>query len=705
MFEYLNAFNDGLIKVLPLSTQGTETFLYMMLGMAIGFAVGILPGLGGATTLALMLPFIYNMDPITAFAFLLGSNAVTATTGDITSVLFGVPGEGITAATIVDGHPMAKQGEAGRALGAALMSSLVGAVFGAFCLALAIPIVAPLVLSIGSAEFFMLALLGITFVASLSGANIPKGLVAGGLGLVLAMVGLDPIESVPRFTLEGVLGDDNSLFLWDGISLIAVTVGLFAIPEIIDLAVKGTSIAGGKAPTKLGGVMEGVKDTFRHWKLVLRCSGIGAYIGLIPGMGGGPAQWLAYAHAVQTSPDKERFGKGAVEGVLGPGAANNSKEGGSLIPTLAFGVPGSVSMAILLGAFIIQGIVPGPDLLNPAKHLTLTFSFVWIIVITNIITVAICFMFLNQLAKITFVKGTYLIPLLLLLIYLGGFAVKNSFGDMLMVLLFGTIGWFMVKFDWQRPPLLLGLVLGGIAENNLFIASRIYGYGWLLHPGVMVIGAIILFGTLYPYLQGRLKKRAASHDISEFRQMAVETRVVSVPLASRITASVFALLMVGIMSYVVYEAMYGFGAFEPRAGMFPWVVGVPSLALAIYIFVKEALTSTRKIKTGGLYEVPDEPGIEPFVERQRTFAIGCWIVGFFLAIWIVGFIPASAIATFLYLKLGAGERWPVTLAITAGAWLFFFGLFDYALQLPFPRGALFDWLPVTVANLPQNILG
>ncbi|HEY7714707.1 MAG TPA: tripartite tricarboxylate transporter permease [Candidatus Binatia bacterium] len=702
--EYLYAFNEGLVKVLPLSAQGTETFLYMMLGMAIGFAVGILPGLGGATTLALMLPFIYNMDPITAFAFLLGSNAVTATTGDITSVLFGVPGEGITAATIVDGHPMAKQGEAGRALGAALMSSLVGAVFGAFCLALAIPIVAPLVLSIGSAEFFMLALLGITFVASLSGENVPKGLVAGGLGLVLAMVGLDPIESVPRFTLEGVLGEDHALFFWDGISLIAVTVGLFAIPEIIDLAVKGTSIAGDRTPTKLGGVMEGVKDTFRHWKLVLRCSGIGAYIGLIPGMGGGPAQWLAYAHAVQTSAGKERFGKGAVEGVLGPGAANNSKEGGSLIPTLAFGVPGSVSMAILLGAFIIQGIVPGPDLLNPAKHLTLTFSFVWIIVITNIITVAICFLFLNQLAKVTFVKGTYLIPLLLLLIYLGGFAVKNSFGDMMMVLLFGTIGWFMVKFDWQRPPLLLGLVLGGIAENNLFIASRIYGFSWLWHPGVLVIGAIILFGTLYPYVQERLKKRVAS-DVSDAAQSVVQTYLVRVPLASRITASVFALLIVGVFAYVVWEAVYGFGAFEPRAAIFPWVVGLPSLVLALYIFSTEVLTSKRKVRGVGMYQVAEEPEIEPIVARQRTFAIGCWIVGFFLAIWILGFIPASAIATFLYLKFGAGERWPVTLAISAAAWLFFFGLFDYALQMPFPKGALFDWLPVTVANLPQMILG
>jgi TctA family transporter len=703
MLEYLYAFNHGLINVLPYFTpHGTETFLYMIVGMAIGFAVGILPGLGGATTLALMLPFIYNMDPTTAFAFLLGSNAVTATTGDVTSVLFGVPGEGICAATIVDGHPMAKNGEAGRALGAALMSSLVGAVFGALILALAIPIVSPLVLSIGSAEFFMLAVLGVTFVASLSGSNVPKGLLAGGLGLVLAMVGLDPIESVPRFTLEGFLGDDNALFLWDGISLISVTIGLFAIPEIIDLAVQGTSISRESAPTKLGGVMEGVRDTFRHWKLVLRCSGIGAYIGLIPGMGGGPAQWLAYAHAVLSSPDKERFGKGAVEGVLGPGAANNSKEGGSLIPTLAFGVPGSVSMAILLGAFVIQGIVPGPDLLNPAKYLTLTFSFVWIIVITNIITVAICFLFLNQMAKITFVKGTYLIPFLLFLVYLGGFATKNSFGDMLLIVIFGAIGWLMVKFDWQRPPLLLGLVLGGIAENNLFIASRIYGYSWLWHPGVLVIAFIIVAGTAFPYLQAWFKRSREGNNPSDIVQKTAAVRIERLPLTNRIAQSLFALFILLVFGYVVYQAKYGFGAFEPRAALFPWVIGLPSLLLAIYVFMKDSLQSTRKVKAEGS-ALWSEPEVDPIVERHRTLAIGCWIVGFFLSIWIFGFVPASAVATFLYLKFGARENWPISLALTAACWLFFFGVFEYALQLPFPTGTIFEWVHIDIPAM-RNIL-
>jgi putative tricarboxylic transport membrane protein len=698
MIEYLNAVYTGLVSILPFTSAGQEAFLFMLLGIAIGFVVGILPGLGGATTLVLMLPFTFQMNPTSAFAFLLGSNAVTSTTGDITSVLFGVPGEGTTAATVVDGHPMAKNGEAGRALGAALMSSLVGAIFGAICLAVAIIIVKPLVLSIGSAEFFMLALLGITFLASLSGGNLTKGLVAGGLGLSLAMVGLDPIESVPRFTLEPILGEGNALFLWDGVSLIAVTVGLFAIPEIIDLAVRRTSIARDRVG-KIGDVMEGVKDTFRHWWLVIRCSALGAYVGILPGMGGGTAQWVAYAHAVQSSPHKERFGHGAVEGVLGPGAANNSTRGGDLVTTVAFGIPSSVSTAILLGAFIIQGIVPGPDLLNPAKYLPLTFSFVWILIIANIITVAVCFLFLNQLAKITFVKGTFLIPFLLLLIYLGSFTVKNSFGDILVTLIFGALGWFMVKFDWQRPPLLLGLVLGGIAENNLFIATRIYGATWLMHPGVIVIGLLMLVGLLYPFFDAwrrRAKKEPGNFEPIEPR--AAEKVFVPISRKTRIARALFALFFVALFAYVVYEAKFGFGAWEPRAALFPWVIGLPSLLLAIYVLIRDATQNVRPVKLEEAQSV-SEPEIDPILARQRTIAIIGWMVGFFAAIWLLGFTAAAAVATFLYLKFGAKERWAVAAGLAFVAWLFFYGLFDYGLQLPFPAGAVFEWVHIDLPAL------
>src|SRR4051794_5458040 len=371
----------------------------MCVGIAIGFVVGILPGVGGPTAMALMLPFIFKMSPVEAFAFLLGMTAMTATTGDITSVLFGVPGEPTTASTIVDGHAMAKRGETGRALGAVLMSSLVGAIFGAVFIVVAIPIVRPLVLTFGSPEFFMLALLGVSFVAALSGESVLKGVISGGIGLMLATIGLDPISGIQRYTF-------GQLFLWDGIGLVPITIGFYAIPETIELAVLGTSIAKQEIGEIGSGVMEGVKDTFRHWWLVIRCSALGTLTAIIPGMGAATTQWLAYAHAVQSSPDKERFGKGDVRGVLGPGAANNSTLGGSLITTIAFGVPASVIMAILLGAFIIQGIVPGPDMLipEPKGHLSLTFSFVWVIIISNIITVGVCFLFLEPLARITQVR-------------------------------------------------------------------------------------------------------------------------------------------------------------------------------------------------------------------------------------------------------------------------------------------------------------
>lgn len=678
---YLEAFYHGLLAILPFSPHGQEAFLFMLVGIFIGYWVGILPGIGGAATLALMLPFIYDMDPTQAFAYLLGMASVTATAGDITSILFGVPGEGTTAAVIIDGHPMSKKGEAGRALGASLASSLIGAIFGAFVLALAIPLVRPIVLSIGAAEFFMLALLGIIFIVSLSGDNLLKGLLSGALGLALAMVGLDPISSVPRYTLEHVLGEDVSLFFWDGVSLVVVTVGLFAIPEIIDLGVQGSSIARERIG-KLGGVVEGIKDVFRYWWLVIRCSILGSYIGALPGLGGSVAQWLAYAHAVQSSPDKGRFGKGAVEGVIGPCAATNAKEGGALIPTVAFGVPGSVSMAILLGAFIMQGIVPGPDMLDPAKYLTLTFSLVWVIVVSNLITVAASFLFLNQLAKITNVKGTLLIPFVLLLIYIGGFAVKNSFGDMFLVFIFGVMGWLMVQFDWPRPPMILGLVLGDIAESNFFIAMSTYGLKWLMHPGVIIIFVLIVAVLFYSVMEARRPRKGGGGPTDVELQMVVHDPIYSF---------LFALFMVALFAYVVYGAYFGYGRDFPQAALFPSVIGNPGLVLALAALVLEGVRVVR----GTVNREPRvKAALELRVAQHRTLAMMGWLSGFFIAIWLLGFIEAAPIMTFLYLKAGAREKWITSLVLAGLSWLFFYGLFDYVIHLPFPSGLLFDWLRV-----------
>jgi putative tricarboxylic transport membrane protein len=672
LLEMLQAFVDGFFLVLSWNAVSM-----MVVGVAVGFAVGILPGLGGPVTLALMLPFVFKMDGVEAFAFLLGMSAVTATTGDITSILFGVPGEAITASTIVDGHPMAKKGEAGRALGAALMSSLVGALFGAGCLALVIPIVRPLVLSVTSPEFFMLTLLGVTFLASLSGDAVIKGLTAAAIGLQFATVGLDPISGIERYTF-------GTLYLWDGIRLVPATLGLFAIPELIDLAVKGTSIAETKIG-KLGGVLQGVKDTFHHWKLVLRCSAIGAYIGVIPGMGGAVSQWVAYAHAVQSSPDRERFGKGAVEGVLGPGAANNSTLAGALVPTLAFGVPGSVTTAILLGAFIIQGLVPGPPMLQPESqggNLQLTFSFVWILVLSNIITVSICFLFLNQLAKITQVRGSLVIPFVLLLIYLGGFAENNTFWDLFVVLLFGALGWVMVQLDWARPPLLLGLVLGSLSENTLFLSTDNYGAAWLRFPSVLFIGGIILAGLFYPIFQrwrrNRNKQRATWPETAAVISLKRE------PVIS-LWAPIFTLVVAAFFAWTLWEAREWWF----RARLFPWAIGFTGLALALLQLRSDIASLVRSRRAG--IERPKTNG-QSALARQRTLGIIAWILGFFAAIWLLGFSIAVPLTIVLYLKAGARERWPISIALAFVGWLSFYGLFDYLLHVPFPEGQLFIWI-------------
>jgi len=492
----IDALFEGLLLVLQ-----WKAFAFMLLGIGVGFWVGLLPGLGGVTTLALMLPFIYAMTPIEGFAFLLGMHSVVATTGDITSVLFGIPGEGTTAATILDGHAMAKKGEAGRALGAALASSLVGALVGAFALAIAIPVVRPLVLSFGSPELFMVAIVGIAFIASLSaegGRGMLRGFLAGGLGLMVATVGQDPQAGIARFTFD-------SLYLWNGLDLVPVLIGIFAIPELIDLALRGTSIAGDVPKGQLNkGALEGVKDTFRHFGLTLRCSLIGTFIGIMPGLGGAVAQWLAYGHAAQsarTAEERAGFGRGDVRGVLGPGAANNSKEGGALIPTVAFGVPGSSSMAILLGGFFLLGLVPGPDMLT--THLTVTFSMVWTIVLANIITVVACFLFLNHLAKLTVVRGALLIPVILVLVFVGSYTANNDYGDVLLMLFFGAVGYLMVAGGWPRAPFVLGLVLGKIVENNLYISVARYEAEWLTRPIVLVLAALAVAVMLYPLLQAR----------------------------------------------------------------------------------------------------------------------------------------------------------------------------------------------------------
>ena len=483
----MDVFFSALLDVLKPGTFGI-----MLVGVAVGFAVGILPGLGGAATLALMMPFVFPMDTVSAFAFLLGMHSVTAMTGDITSVLFGIPGEAASAATVLDVYPMARRGEAGRALGAVLFSAFVGALFGAAVLILSVPIVRPIVLKFGPPEFLMLTLLGLSFIISLAGRNLLKGFVMASFGFLLAMVGLDPQTSIQRFTF-------GHLYLWDGINVVPVVVGLFGGAEVVQLMMTKGSIAQGRKGQPIAGVLQGVRDTLHHWALTLRASTIGVLIGLIPGMGGTVAQWIAYAHAQQMSKTPEAFGKGCIEGVIAAGAVSNSREGGCLIPMVAFGIPSSVSMAILLSVFLIKGLVPGPDMLT--RHLGITYAMVWVIVLSNVVAVSASFLLLNHLAKLTYVRATLLVPFLLVLTTVGAYTAHNSFADVLLMLGASGVGIAAIRWEWPRAPLLLALVLGPIAERYLFLSYSLYEWTWLTRPLVIAFALAIAAGIVWPLVR------------------------------------------------------------------------------------------------------------------------------------------------------------------------------------------------------------
>jgi TctA family transporter len=478
---------EALINGLLMTLQW-KTFLMMMITIPIGLILGILPGVGGKVGLAILIPFCFGWKPEMAFAFLLGMHAVVHTGSPIPAILFNTP-DGPAAATCLDGYPMAQKGEAGRAMGAALAASGVGGVVGAVCMALTIPVVRPLVLAFGPPEFFMMTIVGLTFISVMSGDSLIKGLMAGGMGMVVSFVGMDPQTGVVRFAF-------NQLYLFDGINIVTIVIGIFAMAEVIDMGIKGGSIAHTQPEDVKGaGVWQGIKDTFIHWKLTLRCSVIGSIIGMIPGLGGEAASWICYGHAVQTAKDPQRYGKGAVEGVLAPEAANNSKEGGGLIPTVAFGVPSSGAMAILLGAFIVIGLVPGQEMLT--KHLDLVFSMVWVLAFANIIGVLISLTFVKPLSRITFIRISAIIPFILAFALLGSFLATNNFGDLIVTFIFGLVGYGMKVFKYPRGPMTLGIVLGKLSENYLHLSLNLYGIYFLVRPIALVLIAITLATVIY----------------------------------------------------------------------------------------------------------------------------------------------------------------------------------------------------------------
>lgn len=453
-----------------------DHFLFLIAGTLLGLTVGILPGLGGTTALAILLPFVATFEPTNALALMIGVLAPTTTSDTFPAVLIGIPGTAGSQATVLDGYPMAKQGMASRALSAAFLSSLIGGVWGAVILTFAIVFAKPIILAVGFGEQFLLIALALIMVGALTGANVVKGLASCTIGLVIGAIGLAQITADPRLTF-------GTLYLVEGVPLVVVGMGLFAIPEIVGLLRSKTSIAGDVGLKNQWA--QGFRDVANNWFLVFRCSTIGVMVGALPGLGGTVVDWIAYSHMRQTEKNIENVGKGDIRGVIAPESANNAKEGGALIPTILFGIPGSGNKVLLLGGFLLVGIEPGIEMVT--TQIDMTYLIIWSLALANVVGASICIFLTRPMARITTVPYFILAPILIALIFFASYQVNRDWNNFGGLLVFGLLGVLMKTYGWSRPALLIGFFLSSKIELLSYQTAAVYGYSFLWRTGSLIL--------------------------------------------------------------------------------------------------------------------------------------------------------------------------------------------------------------------------
>jgi len=382
------------------------------------------------------------MSPEQALALILGISSVAMMSGSIVAILLKIPGEGENVLTILDGYPMTQRGEAGRALGAAITASGMGGIASVAFALIMVPIILPVVFTINSADMVFIILMGLSFIAVLSRGSMTKGLISGCVGIILSFVGLHVMTGVSRF-------DFGTVYLRGGIPVIPALMGLFAMPEMVQLAVSGGTIAKlNRVILSMRGVIEGVKDFFHHWTLWLRSALIGYVIGIIPGIGGMTSIVLAYAQAKQTSKYPEKFGTGVVEGVIAPESANKATLPGALLTTLSLGIPGSSGMVLYLAALMMLGIRPGPEMMT--EHLPLTFSVLQVVFLGGVLGAIFCLLVAPRLARIATIPVRILVPIVVVVVFIGCFASEQRLTDLITMLVFGVVGLAMEKYGFNN---------------------------------------------------------------------------------------------------------------------------------------------------------------------------------------------------------------------------------------------------------------
>ena len=646
---------------------------YLFGGVVMGLCIGVFPGLGGIAGLSLLLPFMFGMDPILGLALMIGMVAVVPTSDTFASVLMGIPGSSASQATVLDGFPMAKKGMAARALSAAFASSLFGGLIGAAFLTIFILVARPIVLLFKSPELLMVSLFGLSMVGILAGRVAIKGVVAAGLGLLVGTIGEGPFNGELR------MSSYDLPYLTDGLKLVIVGLGIFAVPEIVALLRKDKAISN-KANLGNGWVL-GIKDWWANKWLSARCSIIGVVVGVIPGLGGSVVDWIAYGHTVQTSKDKSGFGSGDVRGVIGPESSNNAKEGGGLVPTLLFGIPGSGSMAIFIGALALlgNGIDVGPSLLE--NNLDFTYSIVWLLALANVLATLMCICLATPISRLTNIRFALLAPFIFMIISFAAFQSGQNLMDLVALFAIGFLGIMMRRFDWSRPAFLIGFVLSTPVENYSNNATQIAGvkfrqgmeagFSYIMSPIVIILIIITVLSVV-------IGLRQAKNILAEGE----------VPSGGKRAPLTFLLVVIGFILFALYNTatIPDYAAVDR---VFPVFVASVSMVCALILLVQMMLVPETHVLFAD--RETSKESVDNTYDLWPTLA---WFAFLLALTSLVGFILGLAVFLIAFFLIRARLPFFRTL-ILAVAGVAFMCFMAWMLNRDFPPGLLQSYV-----NLP-----
>ncbi len=642
-----------------------QQLMYLLAGVLLGLSIGVLPGLGGIAGLSLVLPFMFGMEPVSGLALMVGLIAVIPTSDTFSSVLMGIPGSSASQATVLDGFPLAKKGQAARALSAAFMSSLYGGLLGAVVLTCFIFIARPLILAFGLPEMLMITVLGLSMVAILAGRVPLKGVVAAGLGLMAGTIGAAGAGGSLRMSTYEIP------YLVDGLQLVIVGLGIYAVPEIVSLLRQDRPISNSG---QLGlGWAQGLRDWWANIWLSTRSAMIGVIVGIIPGLGGSVVDWIAYGFAVQSSKDRENFGQGDIRGVIAPESSNNAKEGGGLVPTLIFGIPGSGSMAVFLGGLALLGLSPGPHMVR--QDLSTTYTIVWSLALANVIGAGLCIVLSKHIAKLTTIRFTLLAPYLFMLIAFAAFQSRQSVGDLVALMAIGLFGILLRRFDYSRPAFLIGFVLSAQAESfanmaNQVAASRFRrsfetGMDYIATP--LAIGILVL--TVVSIIIGIKQSKNIRENIDA-------------PTGSKRAPVIFLLCVTAYLAVATYDALT-----ITRFGdkIFPLIVGTVTLIGCVLLLIRMRRTPETDdvfidLETGG--SDADAP--------HKLWPTLSWFLALLGLTFVFGLIIALALFFVGFFRVRGGMTWMASV-LYAAAGIAFLLFLASVLGRDFPPGLLQDY--------------